>query len=208
MSKLQQLISCYKKNNTNKSTSDEETFIGAIDEGTSSTRFVVFSTKTNKLIASHQINTTNICLNEGWVEQDPEDILLKVKETIAVTCEKLQEMDIPISKIITIGVTNQRETTLVWDKFTGKPLYNAIIWMDIRTQSIVERYLNKKIPNCHTLELRKRHLQVKCGLTMNPYFSVFKLIWLLENVTEVSEAVKQKRCMFGTMDSWLIWVIF
>jgi len=77
-------------------------------------------------VASHQISTTNICLNEGWVEQDPEDILIKVKETIDVTCEKLKEKNILPKSVIAIGVTNQRETTLVWDKFTGKPLHNAI----------------------------------------------------------------------------------
>jgi len=77
-------------------------------------------------VASHQINTTNICQNDGWVEQDPADILIKVKETIAVTCEKLKEKNIIPNSIIAIGVTNQRETTLVWDKLTGKPLYNAI----------------------------------------------------------------------------------
>lgn len=77
-------------------------------------------------MASHQINTSNICLNEGWVEQDPEDILFKVKETISVTCEKLKMMKISLSSIVTVGITNQRETTIVWDKYTGKPLYNAI----------------------------------------------------------------------------------
>lgn len=77
-------------------------------------------------MASHQINTTNICLNDGWVEQDPEDILRKVKETIHVTCEKLKLLNISPSSIVAVGVTNQRETTLVWDKITGKPLYNAI----------------------------------------------------------------------------------
>jgi len=186
-------------------TSAEETFVGAIDEGTSSTRFMVFSSKTHLEVASHQINTTSIYLNEGWVEQDPEDILNKVKETIAVTCEKLEIMNISPSSIVSIGITNQRETSLVWDKYTGKPLYNAIIWMDMRTVSIVEKLLNKKIPNCHTLDDKKRHLQFKCGLTMNPYFSVFKLIWLMENVPEVSKAIQEERCMFGTMDSWLIW---
>lgn len=183
----------------------EETFVGAIDEGTSSTRFLVFSSKTHQPIASHQISTNNITLHEGWVEQDPEDILMKVKETIAVTCEKLKMMNISPSAIAAIGVTNQRETTLVWDKYTGKPLYNAIIWMDMRTQSIVDRFINKRIPNCHTLDEKKRHLQFKCGLTMNPYFSVFKLVWLIENVPEVSKAIQEERCMFGTMDSWLIW---
>lgn len=183
----------------------EETYVGAIDEGTSSTRFLVFSSKTHHPVASHQISTTNISLHEGWVEQDPEDILMKVKETIAVTCEKLKMMNISPSAIAAIGVTNQRETTLVWDKYTGKPLYNAIIWMDLRTQSIVDRFINKRIPNCHTLDEKKRHLQFKSGLTMNPYFSVFKLVWLMENVPEVSKAIQEERCMFGTMDSWLIW---
>lgn len=185
--------------------SAEETFVGSIDEGTSSTRFMIFSSKTHMPVASHQISTTNICLNEGWVEQDPEDILIKVKETIAVTCEKLKEKNILPKSVIAIGVTNQRETTLVWDKFTGKPLHNAIIWMDMRTQPIVDRFLNKKIPNCYDLKDRKRYLQFKCGLIMNPYFSVFKLIWLMENVPKVSEAIKEERCMFGTIDSWLIW---
>lgn len=183
----------------------EEKFIGSIDEGTSSTRFMVFSSKTQKPVASHQINTTNICLNEGWVEQDPMDILNKVNETIAVTCEKLEIMNISPSSIVSIGVTNQRETSLVWDKYTGKPLYNAIIWMDMRTEPIVERYLNKNIPNCYTIYEKKKHFQLKCGLTMNPYFSVFKLLWLIENVPEVEKAIHDERCMFGTMDSWIIW---
>uniref|UniRef100_A0A2S2NA87 Probable glycerol kinase n=1 Tax=Schizaphis graminum TaxID=13262 RepID=A0A2S2NA87_SCHGA len=205
MSKIHNLI-CYKKNNTQKSMSAaEETFVGSIDEGTSSTRFLVFSSKTHLPVASHQISTNNISLHEGWVEQDPEDILIKVKETVAVTCEKLKMMNISPSAIVAIGVTNQRETTLMWDKYTGKPLYNAIIWMDMRTQPIVDRFMNKRIPNCHTSDEKKRHLQFKCGLSMNPYFSVFKLIWLIENVPEVSKAIKEERCMFGTMDSWLIW---
>lgn len=86
----------------------------------------MFSSKTHLPIASHQINTTNICLKDGWVEQDPEDILMKVKETIDVTCKKLMLLNKSPSSIVAIGVTNQRETTLVWDKITGKPLYNAI----------------------------------------------------------------------------------
>ncbi|XP_025415736.1 glycerol kinase isoform X2 [Sipha flava] len=201
MSRIHNLI-CYKRN---KSTPAEETFVGAIDEGSSSTRFLVFSSKTHLPVASHQINTTNICLNDGWVEQDPEDILIKVKETITVTCEKLKSINISPSSIVAIGVTNQRESTVVWDKYTGKPLYNAIIWMDMRAQGIVERLLEKRIPNCDTLDERKRNLQFKCGLTMNPYFSVFKLLWLMENVPEVLKAIQEKRCMFGTIDSWLIW---
>ncbi|XP_050529487.1 glycerol kinase isoform X2 [Daktulosphaira vitifoliae] len=165
----------------------------------------VFSSKTHLPIASHQINTTNICLNEGWVEQDPIDILNKIKETISVTCDKLKSMNISPECVATIGITNQRETTLVWDKITGKPLYNAIIWMDVRTEGIVDRFLSKDIPHFTTINEKKQYLQSKSGLTMNPYFSVFKLIWLIENVPEVMSAVKEKRCMFGTMDTWIIW---
>ncbi|XP_050439480.1 glycerol kinase-like isoform X2 [Adelges cooleyi] len=182
-----------------------EQLVGSIDEGTSSTRFIVFSSETHLPLASHQINTTNICLNEGWIEQDPVDILCKIKETISVTCEKLKSMNISPERIVTVGITNQRETTLVWDKNTGKPLYNAIIWMDVRTEEIVDRFLNKDIPNCTTVDEKKRQLQSKSGLTMNPYFSVFKIIWLIENVPEVANAIEEKRCMFGTMDSWIIW---
>lgn len=86
----------------------------------------MFSSTTQKSVASHQISTTNICLNENWIEQDPMDILNKINETIAVTCEKLEIMNISPSSIVSIGVANQRETTIVWDKYTGKPLYNAI----------------------------------------------------------------------------------
>lgn len=88
-------------------------------------------------VASHQINTTNICLNDGWVEQDPEDILMKVKETIAVTCKKLKAINISPSSIVALGVTNQRESTVVWDKYTGKPLYNAISKFIVLYHSII-----------------------------------------------------------------------
>ncbi|CAI6372928.1 unnamed protein product [Macrosiphum euphorbiae] len=206
MSKTHNLI-CDKKNNAQKSISAaEEKFVGVIDEGVSSTRFLVFSSKTQLPVASHEISVTNISGYEGWVEQDPEDILIEVKRTIVLTCNKLKMMNISPSVIAAIGVTNQRDATLVWDKYTGSPLYNAIIWMDMMTtQSIVNRFINKRIPNCDTLDEQKRHLHYKCGSAINPYFSVVKLIWLMENIPQVSKAIQEERCMFGTMDSWLIW---
>ncbi|XP_060856831.1 glycerol kinase-like [Metopolophium dirhodum] len=206
MSKTHNLI-CDKRNNAQQSMSAaEEKFVGVIDEGVSSTRFLVFSSKTQLPVASDEISVTNISSYEGWVEQDPENILIEVKRTIVVTCKKLKMMNISPSVIAAIGVTNQRDTTLVWDKYTGSPLYNAIIWMDMMTtQSIVNRFINKRIPNCDTLDEQKRHLQYKCGSTINPYFSVVKLIWLMENIPQVSKAIQEERCMFGTMDSWLIW---
>lgn len=98
-------------------------------------------------VASHQVNTTNICLNEGWVEQDPEDILVKVKETIAVTCDKLKAMNISPSSIVSLGVTNQRESTVVWDKYTGKPLYNAISKLIVLYLSIFFIFISFEIDN-------------------------------------------------------------
>ncbi|XP_015377459.1 PREDICTED: glycerol kinase-like, partial [Diuraphis noxia] len=204
------ILTCDKKYNAQKSMStDEETFVGVIDEGVNSTRFLVFSSKTHLPIACHQISIPNINVYEGWLVLDPEDILMKIKTTIAVVCKKLNMMHILSSAIAAIGVTNQRGTTLVWDKYTGAPLYHALIWMDMATtQSIVDRFINKQISNCNTLDEQKKFLQSKCGSTLNPHFSVFKLIWLMENVPQVSKAIQEERCMFGTMDSWLIWVNF
>ncbi|KAK3568773.1 hypothetical protein QTP86_017433, partial [Hemibagrus guttatus] len=100
---------------------------------------------------------------------------------------------------LAIGVTNQRETTLVWDKETGEPLYNAIVWLDLRTQSTVEHLIEK------TPGKNKNHFKHKTGLPISTYFSAVKLRWLMDNVVEVEEAVRSHRAMFGTVDSWLIW---
>ncbi|CAG2055494.1 unnamed protein product [Timema podura] len=100
--------------------------VGAIDEGTSSTRFLVFSARTSEVIASHQMEISKMYPQEGWVEQDPIVILDAVKECIQRTVDKLREQDVEPGDIVAIGVTNQRETTILWDSTTGKPLYNAV----------------------------------------------------------------------------------
>lgn len=97
-----------------------------------------------------------------------------------------------------IGVTNQRETTIVWDKYTGLPLHNAIVWLDTRTSEICS-----KIIASHAND--KDCFRDKVGLPISTYFSAVKLLWLIENVTKVKEAIDQKRCLFGTIDSWIIW---
>ncbi|KAK2857000.1 hypothetical protein Q5P01_005735 [Channa striata] len=175
--------------------------VAAIDQGTSSTRFLVFNSKTAELLSHHQVEIKQSFPKEGWVEEDPKEILQSVYECMERTCEKLTQLNIDISNIKAIGVTNQRETTLVWDKETGEPLYNAIVWLDLRTQSTVERLINK------TPGRNKNHLKHKTGLPISTYFSAVKLRWLMDNVNEVHEAVVSHRAMFGTVDSWLIWCL-
>uniref|UniRef100_A0A8B9KZD7 glycerol kinase n=1 Tax=Astyanax mexicanus TaxID=7994 RepID=A0A8B9KZD7_ASTMX len=190
--------------------------VAAIDQGTSSTRFLVFNAKTAELLSHHQVEIQQSFPKEGWVEEDPKEILQSVYECMDRTCEKLTQLNIDISNIKAIGVTNQRETTLVWDKETGEPLYNAIViivkcvqmliftctvWLDLRTQSTVERLINK------TPGRNKNHLKHKTGLPISTYFSAVKLRWLMDNVDEVHKAVLSHRAMFGTIDSWLIWCL-
>ncbi|KAK6325553.1 hypothetical protein J4Q44_G00048950 [Coregonus suidteri] len=175
--------------------------VAAIDQGTSSTRFLVFNAKTAELLSHHQVEINQSFPKEGWVEEDPKEILQSVYECMERTCEKLTQLNIDISNIKAIGVTNQRETTLVWDKETGEPLYNAIVWLDLRTQSTVERLINK------TPGRNKNHLKHKTGLPISTYFSAVKLRWMMDNVDEVAEAVRTHRAMFGTVDSWLIWCL-
>ncbi|XP_029926862.1 glycerol kinase isoform X1 [Myripristis murdjan] len=175
--------------------------VAAIDQGTSSTRFLVFNSKTAELLSHHQVEIKQSFPKEGWVEEDPREILQSVYECMERTCEKLTQLNIDISNIKAIGVTNQRETTLVWDKETGEPLYNAIVWLDLRTQSTVERLINK------TPGRNKNHLKHKTGLPISTYFSAVKLRWLMDNVDEVHEAILSHRAMFGTIDSWLIWCL-
>uniref|UniRef100_A0A8C5F6B2 glycerol kinase n=1 Tax=Gadus morhua TaxID=8049 RepID=A0A8C5F6B2_GADMO len=162
---------------------------------------LVFNSKTAELLSHHQVEIKQSFPKEGWVEEDPKEILQSVYECMDRTCEKLTQLNIDISNIKAIGVTNQRETTIVWDKETGEPLYNAIVWLDLRTQSTVERLISK------TPGRNKNHLKHKTGLPISTYFSAVKLKWLMDNVEEVHRAVVSKRAMFGTVDSWIIWCL-
>ncbi|XP_048349974.1 glycerol kinase isoform X5 [Sphaerodactylus townsendi] len=117
--------------------------VGAIDQGTSSSRFLVFNANTAELLSHHQVELKQKFPKEGWVEQDASEILQSVYECMEKTCEKLKQLNIDIGNIKAIGISNQRETTVVWDKTTGKPLYDAIVWLDLRTQSTVDKLLEK-----------------------------------------------------------------
>ncbi|XP_029174733.1 glycerol kinase-like isoform X1 [Nylanderia fulva] len=185
--------------NKNDSMSRYGPLVGAIDEGTSSARFLVFAANTAEVLTYHQVSISQTCPREGWVEQDALEILRAVRECLKQTVFNLRQLTIDPADIVAIGITNQRETTVVWDSITGEPLYNAIVWMDMRTTSIVDNIL-KDIRNQN-----KDYLKPLCGLPISPYFSALKLKWLLENIPRVQEALIAKRLMFGTIDSWLIW---
>lgn len=126
-------------------------------------------------------------------------ILQSVKETIEVTCDNLKKLNINHEDIVAVGITNQRETTLLWDRLTGKPLCNALVWMDMRTSSTVDEILQngKKSQN---------FLQNVCGLPVSTYFSALKIKWMMDNIPKVKQAMDENRCLFGNIDSWLIWV--
>ncbi|XP_038299860.1 glycerol kinase 2 [Canis lupus familiaris] len=174
--------------------------VGAVVQGTNSTRFLVFSSKTADLLSHHQVELTEDFPREGWVEQDPKEILQSVYECIERTCQKLAELHIDVSNIKATGVSNQRETTVIWDKLTGEPFYNAIVWLDLRTQPTLEN-LSKKIPG------NNNFVKSETGLPLSTYFSAVKLRWILDNVRQVQKAVEEGRALLGTIDSWLIWSV-
>lgn len=175
--------------------------VGSIDEGTSSARFMLFKADTSEVVASHQEPLTLKCPQEGWVEQDPMEILEVVKKCIQCTIKKLEELGGNVNDIVAVGITNQRESTIVWDKVTGKPLYNMIVWLDVRTASTVEQLLDT-VPN---RSRNKNYLKPLCGLPISTYFSAVKLKWLHDNVQVVKKAMSENRCLFGTVDTWLMW---
>ncbi|OMP01435.1 Glycerol kinase [Corchorus olitorius] len=178
--------------------SNEEVFIGSIDQGTTSTRFIIYD-KSARPIGSHQVEFTQFYPEAGWVEHDPMEILESVKVCIAKAVDKATADGHNVdSGLKAIGLTNQRETTLIWSKSTGTPLYKAIVWMDARTSSVC-RKLEKELSGGRT------HFVKSCGLPISTYFSAVKLLWLMENVDAVKAAIKSGDALFGTIDTWLIW---
>ncbi|ORX55660.1 glycerol kinase [Hesseltinella vesiculosa] len=171
------------------------TYIGAIDQGTTSTRFLLFNDK-GRLVTSHQLEFPQKTPCPGWLEHDPYDLLDTVIRCADEALRKFGMMGRTFEHIKGIGITNQRETTLVWDRKTGEPLYNAIVWGDTRTDRIVERLKTRD---------NGGHIEKLCGLPIHNYFSALKLNWLIENVPKVKEAIDQDRAAFGTVDTWLLW---
>jgi glycerol kinase len=163
-------------------------YLLAIDQGTSSTRAMLYTLE-GTLVVSRQYSLTQYYPEPGWVEHDPEEIWQK---TLTAIREVVATVD--IKHIIACGLTNQRETTLIWDKQTGKCLAPAIVWQDRRTQDF-----------CSSLAAHTDMIRQKTGLLPDPYFSASKLHWLLTHVPEAMTLLKQNRLAFGTVDGFLIW---
>ena len=161
-------------------------YILAIDQGTSSTRAALIDKK-GIIIDQESVEFKQIYPANGWVEHDPLEIMQTVKSTITTIFERNKIIQ---NDILSCGITNQRETIVAWDKVTGKPLYNAIVWQDRRTHYICQNLVDKDYTNL---------IQEKTGLIIDPYFSASKIQWLLENIKDKNNLI------VGTIDTWIIW---
>lgn len=166
--------------------------VGAIDQGTTSSRFIIFDDQ-GRVVASSQAEHRQLFPRPGWVEHDPIEVVEKTKSVIADVFEKT---GLTASDLAAVGITNQRETTVVWDRRSGQPLHNAIVWQDTRTADLCARL---------AAEEGIDRFRAQTGLPLATYFSGPKLQWLLENVSEVAEAAEDNRLCFGTIDSWILY---
>ena len=167
-------------------------YLIAIDQGTSSSRAAIFDRRAS-LISISQEEFTQIYPKSGWVEHDPEDIWNSV---VNVTKDVLSKGKINQNDIKAIGITNQRETTLIWDRETGNPIHNAIVWQDRRTTSICKALRDNGLEDI---------IIKKTGLRLDPYFSATKISWIIKNVPGAMDLLKKRQLAFGTVDSFLLW---
>jgi glycerol kinase len=167
-------------------------FIISIDQGTTSSRAILFDLK-GKPVFTSQTEFTQYFPKDGWVEHDPEEIW---KTTLKVLKEVIKKSKKLKGKVLTIGITNQRETTILWDKKTGKPVYNAIVWQDRRSSEYCKKLIKQK---------KETIIYNKTGLLIDAYFSATKIKWIIDNVPKARDLIKKKRLLFGTVDSFLLW---
>ena len=167
-------------------------FILVIDQGTTNSRAIIFN-EAGEQVGSGKRELPQIFPKPGWVEQNPDDIWRTIQEAVL---EAIKVSGIGVKDISGIGITNQRETTILWDRNTGRPLYNAIVWQCRRSADICRELKDKGLES----EIRE-----KTGLLCDAYFSSTKIIWLLRNMQEIREAVDNNRVYLGTVDSWILW---
>jgi len=169
-----------------------EKFVMALDQGTTSSRAIIFN-KQGEIVAKSQNEFTQYYPQNGWVEHDPNEILFSMVSAI-IGCIRCS--DVKPSQIAGIGITNQRETTIIWDKETGKPIYNAIVWQCRRTAEYCEKLKADGIQD---------YIKNTTGLLIDAYFSATKIKWILDNVEGAREKAERGELLFGTVDTWLIW---
>ncbi|MEJ5230222.1 MAG: glycerol kinase GlpK, partial [Pseudothermotoga sp.] len=169
-----------------------EKYLLALDQGTTSSRAIIFD-RNGKAVYMVNQEFAQIYPRPGWVEHDPMDIL---ESQISVARKALRNAGIEPEQIAAIGVTNQRETTILWDRKTGKPVHNAIVWQCRRTANICDELKSKGYA---------QKIKEKTGLVIDAYFSATKLKWLLDNVQGAREKARKGELLFGTVDTWLIW---
>jgi glycerol kinase len=173
-------------------TGSVKNYIGAIDQGTTSTRFMVFD-QAARVVAVTQKEHEQIFSRPGWVEHDPLEILRRTEEVIA---ESLEQRGLRASDLAAIGITNQRETTVLWERNTGKPVANAVVWQDTRVAEDVARFAS---------DGGQDRFRARTGLPLSTYFSSLKLRWLLQNVPEARERAAAGELLFGNIDTFLLW---
>ena len=167
-------------------------YVGAIDQGTTSSRFIVFD-RAGNAVASAQREHRQIYPQPGWVEHDPIELR---DNTFAVIEQALREADLSPRDLAAVGITNQRETTLLWDRATGRPVHNALVWQDTRTDALVADF---------SRDGGQDRFRARTGLPLASYFSALKLRWLLDNVPDARRRAEAGDLAFGTVDSWLLW---
>ena len=167
-------------------------YLGAIDQGTTSTRFIVFD-RSGRIVASEQREHQQIYPQPGWVEHDPEEIWRRTQEVIAGA---LQQRALQPSDLAAIGITNQRETTIIWDRRTERPFHNAIVWQDMRVAPSVEEFSRQG---------GQDRFRERTGLPLTTYFSGLKILWLLENIPDLRKKADAGEVLFGNVDTFLVW---
>jgi glycerol kinase len=167
-------------------------YVLSLDQGTTSSRAVLFDDK-QRIVAIAQKEFSQLYPREGWVEHDPMEIY---SSQIAVMMETVAQSGVSVKDIAAIGITNQRETTIVWEKETGKPVYNAIVWQCRRTADIIERLTSSGLTDT---------IRNATGLIPDAYFSGSKIAWILDNVEGAREKASRGELLFGTVDTWLLW---
>ena len=167
-------------------------YVAAIDQGTTSTRCIVFDHE-GRIRASHQLEHAQIYPQAGWVEHDPLEIWARTQDVVRGA---LDRAGVTPADLAAVGITNQRETTLVWDRRTGKPYYNAIVWQDTRTDKLIAELAR---------DGGQDRFRAQTGLPLATYFSGPKIRWILDNVQGVREAAERGDAIFGNIDTWVIW---